>query len=492
MTSARAAQPRHFREVPRWDREADVVVVGLGAAGACAAIEAARAGASTLALERGWRGGGTSAESTGQIYLGGGTPLQKACGFEDDPEEMAKYLVASCGPGADEEKIRRFSEGSVEHYHWLGALGIAFEVGFVPYEESTMPRPGKGLTYTGSERAHPFREIARPAPRGHNVTRNGVASGELLMQHLLVGAAAAGAAVQTDARCETLVVGDDGRVAGVVARVAGGEQCVRARRGVVLASGGFVNDPEMLRRYAPDLLQTGRVIAAEGGDDGSGIRMGVGAGGAAVRMGAACIVLSFAYGNRDHIRGVLVNAQGQRYVNEDVYQSLHGEIALRRQGGQVWLVVDDSIYRPPEQDAYAYLGLRVAAVAETPEELGRELGLPEGSLGHTLAVYNAHAARGEDPLFHKERCWLRPLARPPYAAIDLRVGHGPYPVFTLGGLWTLPTGEVRDVDGEVVSGLFAAGRTASGIPAQGYNSGLSLADATWSGRLAGRTAAATG
>jgi 3-oxo-5alpha-steroid 4-dehydrogenase len=310
------------------------------------------------------------------------------------------------------------------------------------------------------------------------------------MQKLLAAVGAAGAAVQTDTRSESLVVDDLRRVVGVVASAGGRAQHLRARRGVVLASGGFVNNPEMLRRFAPDLLRTGRVIAAEGSDDGSGIRMGMGSGGAAVRMEAACIVLSFAYGNRDHIRGILVNAQGQRYVNEDVYQSLHGEIALRRQGGLVWLVVDDSIYRPPEQDPYPDLGLRVAAVAETPEELGRELGLPEGSLAHTLAVYNAHAARGEDPCFQKERCWLRPLARPPYAAIDLRVGHGPYPVFTLGGLWTRPTGEVRDADGEVVPGLFAAGRTASGIPAQGYNSGLSLADATWSGRLAGRAAAA--
>src|SRR5215468_12754733 len=119
MTTARAAQPRRLQEVPRWDLEADVVVVGLGAAGACAAIEAARAGASVQVLERGWRGGGTSAESTGQIYLGGGTPLQKACGFEDDPEEMAKYLMASCGPGADADKIRLYCERSVEHYHWI-------------------------------------------------------------------------------------------------------------------------------------------------------------------------------------------------------------------------------------------------------------------------------------------------------------------------------------------------------------------------------------
>ena len=130
-SNAKASAPLRAREVDRWDEEADVVVVGFGATGACAAIEAAEAGASVRVLERGWRGGGTSAESTAQLYLGGGTPLQTSNGFDDDPDEMHKYLVASCGPGADEAKIRVYCDRSVEHYHWLTGHGIPFEPGFV-------------------------------------------------------------------------------------------------------------------------------------------------------------------------------------------------------------------------------------------------------------------------------------------------------------------------------------------------------------------------
>ena len=107
----------------------------------------------------------------------------------------------------------------------------------------------------------------------------------------------------------------------------------------------------------------------------------------------------------------------------------------------------------------------------------------------TRAPGSEYAERGEDPYFHKESLWLQPLATPPYAALDLRVGHTFYAMFTLGGLHTRPGGEVMDADGEVVPGLFAAGRTASGIPAQGYNSGLSLGDCTFTGRLAGTSAA---
>ncbi|MEE2677802.1 MAG: FAD-dependent oxidoreductase [Myxococcota bacterium] len=487
--TTKAATPRRLREVDRFDLETDVAVIGFGSAGACAAIEAARAGARTLVLERGWRGGGTSAESTGQIYMGGGTPLQKACGFEDTPDEMYKYLVASCGPGADETKIRLYSDRSVEHYHWLTGHGVPFDMGFVDYQVSTMPEPGKSLSYTGSERAWPYREIAVPAPRGHTVQN---AAGELLMQLLMKAAEDAGAGVQTDTRTETLVVDDDGRVVGVVARVGDAEQLVRARHGVVITTGGFVHNEDMMRWYAPGLMRCGRTIAAEGGDDGAGIRMGIGAGGAAIRMDAACIVLGFAYGNRKNIRGILVNTRGQRYVNEDVYQSNHGEIALNKQDGQVYLIVDDSIYEPVptgmDEEIFTY---KVAAVGETGEELERELGMPEKSLSHTLAMYNENAARGEDPTHHKESCWLQPLDKPPLAAIDLRVEQAPYSLFTLGGLRTQPTGEVLDTDGAIVRGLWAAGRSASGIPAYGYNSGLSLADCTFSGRMAGQAAAGT-
>jgi succinate dehydrogenase/fumarate reductase flavoprotein subunit len=486
----RAAVRWREADVEKWDREAEVVVVGLGAAGACAAIEAAEAGAETLVLERGWRGGGTSAESTGQIYLGGGTPLQEACGFEDDPDDMFRYLVASCGPGADEAKIRLFADRSVEHYGWLTGHGIEFQEGFVPYEESTMPAADKSLTFTGSERAKPYCDLAKPAPRGHTVVQDGNPSGEKLMQVLIQSVADAGAEIQPNTDVRTLVVDDAGRVVGVVAEVGGDTQFVRARRGVVLTTGGFVRNEEMVARHAPELLRCGRPIAAETSDDGSGIRMGMAAGGEAVRMGAACIVLGFAYGNRNNIRGILVNGHGHRYTNEDVYQSNHGEIALLRQDGQVYLIVDDSIYQPnPEDPELGGTTYPLLAVGETIEELEAELSLPTGNLVHTVSAYNENAARGEDPAFGKEACWLQPLATPPFAAIDLRVGSGPYSVFTLGGMHTDASQQVLDSDGEHVAGLFAAGRTASGIPAQGYNSGLSLGDATFSGRVAGASAA---
>jgi succinate dehydrogenase/fumarate reductase flavoprotein subunit len=478
MTPA-PATARAAREVARWDDTADVVVVGLGCAGACASIEAARSGADVRVLERAGGGGGTSALSGGLLYLGGGTPVQEKCGFEDTPDNMFSYLMAACGPGPDEEKIRLFCERSVAHYHWLVELGLPFKASFHP-ESGGEPPTDDGLVYSGSENAWPFDRLARPAPRGHHPRTPGAAGG-LLMRTLLAGVEQSGARVRTGAHVVALFLEPDGRVAGVATRALGGEQTVRARRGVVLTAGGFVNDKAMLRRHAPLLARCKYRVGSEG-DDGSGIRLGLGAGAAAIRMDAGDVSLPF-YPPHSLMHGLLVNRHGQRFINEDAYFGRIGEFALLRQDGVAWLIVDDSFYAPPRA------GMPLAAAGDSVEELERELGMPEGALQATVGFYNEHAGRGKDPLFHKASRWLRPLAQPPFGAIDCTTDNALYAVFTLGGLLTRPSGEVLTPEGAMIPGLFAAGRTTSGVAAQGYSSGLSLADASFFGRLAGRRAA---
>lgn len=468
-------------EVGRFDEEADVVVVGLGAAGASAAIEAARAGASVLALERASGGGGTSAMSGGVLYLGGGTPIQKACGYEDSPEEMFRYLMASLGPAPEEAKVRVYCQESVAHYEWLADLDIPFKASFYG-GYSGEPPTDDGLVMSGSEDAWPFREIARPAPRGHCPRVPGAAGG-FLMQKLLAAVARAGVAVRTDQRATALVQDADGVVVGVCVRAAGAEQTIRARRGVVLAAGGFIQDREMVRTHAP-LLARCRFRVGAPGDDGSGIRMGLAAGGVAVHMEAGSISLPIVP-PKGVLRGILVNAQGQRFVNEDAYQGRLGEFALLRQDGRAWLVLDDATFARPD------VPREVAAVGETPDELERELGLPPGSLVATLALYNRFAAEGKDPLFHKGKDYLSPLIHPPYGALDCTADGSLYAAFTLGGLRTDVDGRVLAATGAPVPGLYAAGRTASGLSTGGYSSGISLGDGTFFGRRAGRRAAGT-
>jgi len=466
-------------DVARWGEEVDVLVVGLGAAGAAAALDAQRAGADTLVLERASGGGGTSAMSGGVLYLGGGTALQKACGFEDSPEEMYKYLMAACGESPDEAKMRLYCEGSVAHYEWLVAQGVPFKPVFY-HGVSGEPPTDDGLVWSGSERVHPFCEIATPAPRGH-VPQAPHQAGPLLMQKLVAAVEASAARVAADHRCVALVQEPDGTVVGAVAERFGEERAIRARRGVVLTTGGFINNPEMIAAHQPLVRRCNFRVGAEG-DDGSGIRLGVAAGGATIHMDAASISLPVTqpWGLK---RGVLVDAHGQRFINEDAYYGRLGEWALFHHDGRAWLVVDDAVFEKPEYPR------EIAAVGDTPAELERELGLPEGSLESTLALYNRHAERGEDPVFHKRADFVTPLVRPPFGAFDCTTEGSLYAAFTLGGLATDTDGRVLTPDAEPIPGLYAAGRATSGLSVGSYSSGLSLGDGTFFGRRAGRAAA---
>jgi succinate dehydrogenase/fumarate reductase flavoprotein subunit len=470
--------PCESGSVARWDREADVVVVGFGCAGSCAAIEAAELGADVLVLERASGGGGTAANSGGLIYLGGGTPVQRATGFEDDGEEMYKFLLAACGPGADADKVRAFCDGSLEHFYWLEAHGVPFKRTFYP-EPGKEPPTDDCLVYSGGEESWPFNEIARPAPRAHKPQAPG-AAGAFLMQKLLAAASRTAMKVLEDTRAERLVVDSDGVVVGVVARQAEGLRYLRARGGVVLTAGGFISNREMMRRYAPQLARANWRVGTDG-DDGSGIMMGMGAGADAIRMEAGSVSIPI-YPPKEMKKGVLVNAHGQRFINEDTYYGRIGQRALYEQDGRCWLIVDAETYMVNE------VGMQASVVEETFEELETKLGLPEGSLVSTMDLYNRHARRGTDPVFHKKAEMIVSLDKPPYGAIDCTLKGAVYAAFTLGGLRTLPSGEVLRPDGSVVEGLYAAGRTTSGVSAWGYASGVSLADGMLFGRRAAQSA----
>lgn len=474
---------------PAQDEAVDVLVVGFGIAGACAAISAAEAGASVLVVERASAPGGSSALSGGELYLGGGTTVQKACGFEDTPADMFAFLSAALGPHADEEKLRAYCDDSADHFRWLVDHGVDFQPSLYD-APAWMPPTTDGLMWLG-ENSWPFDTLAKPAPRGHRPPAPYFA-GRVLMDALVAAAEEAGVATVVDTRATSLVV-EDGRVAGVRVRQYGRERELRARRGVVLTTGGFVDDEEMLAAHVPALLGHGKV--SDGLDDGSGIRMAQEVGAATRRMHAHEVALTVLPALA--ARGILVNAHGQRFVNEDTYPGTISHAAVRHQPAPYWVVVDEAgLEDVPEGDLW---GVRPTHAAETLAELEQDLGMPAGSLEDTVAAYNRYAARGEDPWFHKAARWLRPL-QPPYAAIDVAAGFHPgdresgaagtgVAGFTLGGLHTTPDGAVLSLAGSPVPGLFAAGRTTAGIHGDGYISGTSLGDGSYFGRRAGHSAA---
>lgn len=487
MSREQPAQPVDHRTISDYDHETDVLVIGYGCAGAAAALEARSRGAEVTILERASGAGGSSALSGGEIYLGGGTAVQAACGFTDTAEDMEAYLLAALGPQADADKVRLYCRGSVEHFEWLVRQGVPFKPTFWD-SPSWVPPTDDGLMWLG-ENAWPFTVAAKPAPRGHRVTAEGF-GGKVLMDRLTGAVENAGARVRTDTHAAQLIM-DGTAVVGVSARCFGKTVTFRARQGVILTTGGFADNTQMVAQHAPQLVGWG--VTSDGGDDGHGIRMGQAAGAGVQRMATAQVGISLVPGLA--VRGMLVNAVGQRFINEDQYPGLLGQAALFRQDMQVWIILDEKAFEEvPEEERW---GVLPHFAAETPEELEREIGMPDGALTAALGEYNRHAARGEDPYFHKDKRWLRTLEAP-FAAIDVSRGmsspdlgasRGGAKIFTLGGLKTGNDGEVLNVSGAPIPGLYAAGRATSGLHGQGYISGTSLGDGTFFGRRAGAAAA---
>ena len=469
----------------RFDETIDVVVVGLGVAGASAVVGASQAGADVLAVERSGGPGGTSAHSGGLLYLGGGTALQRACGFQDSPENMAAFLRAALGPGVDDDRVDAYCDGSPEHFDWLVSIGVPFRAAFCdePNRESI---DDAGLLFSGGEDSYPFDELSVPVPRGHKPKCVDSAGG-FLMERLGAAVSTSGARVVADAGAEALVV-DSGEVVGLLVKSDDGPRAIRARGGVVLATGGFIHNETMVAEYCP-LAHVPDPAWRIGtpNDDGRGIRIGVGAGAVTTRLDTFECALPLGPPHR-LARGILVNRDGERFINEDTYTGRIGNHALSDHDGFVYMITDDVIHEPN------LIGLRIGYAAATPEELAADLEVPPDALARTVREYNEAAARGDDPAFHKRVPFLQPIGVPPASgigAIDLRVDHGAiYATFTLGGLVTDPDGAALDSVGRRITGLYAVGRTAASLAAHHYASGISLGDGSFFGRRAGRHAAA--
>ncbi|HEX3922054.1 MAG TPA: FAD-binding protein, partial [Streptosporangiaceae bacterium] len=360
------------------DLEADVVIVGFGAAGACAALEAAASGADVLILDR-FTGGGATALSGGIVYAGGGTPQQREAGVPDSVDAMVRYLSLEVADSVSPATLREFCAGSADMITWLGRHGVPFEGSLCP-EKTSYPTNRHYLYYSGSELS--FAGRAEPAPRGHRAVGKGT-SGKVLYAALAAAVRSAGVRVVPQTRVTALVTDDGGRVTGVECRsmrgapglaraahralsrlgrkpylYAGGlgrrfyqpvtwlerryarPLQVHARRGVVLAAGGFVANRAMMREHAPAFR--GGLALGTPGDDGSGIALGVTAGGA-TRFLDRVSCWRFITPPVSFLRGVLVDRAGQRVCDESRYGAAIGEAMVRDHDRRAWLLLDQPL-----------------------------------------------------------------------------------------------------------------------------------------------------
>lgn len=471
--------------VLHWNDTADVVIVGYGIAGACAALEAHREGSDVLVVERASAGGGASAVSSGIFYLGGGTPVQQAAGYDDSPDEMYKFLISITG-APDAHLVRLFCDNSVEHFNWLEMHGVQFERSYYA-GKSVFLNTTECLMSTGSEKVWPYRDIARPAPRGHKVARAGDDAGSQAMEALLASCARSNIRATYDTQVTGLVMAKDGRVVGVRARKAGVDVYLQGTRGVILTTGGFNMNREMLEEYLPEMTGNSEPLGIPY-NDGAGVKLGVSAGAAVQSMNGVIATASF-YPPAQLIKGILVNARGERFVAEDSYHGRTAAHIIAQPEYKAYLILDAEIFAYPELTDYSHHSL--VDGWETVEEMEAGLKLPEGSLTRTMEEYNRHAAEGSDPFFFKHTEWLKPLDVGPYAAFDVSFNKSTYLYITLGGLKINVDGEVLSEKGVPIPGLYAAGACTSMISQGGkdYASGLSLGPGSFFGRCAGRCAA---
>ncbi|WP_458237594.1 FAD-dependent oxidoreductase, partial [Pseudomonas sp. P5_A2_2] len=294
-----------------WDDRCDLLIVGFGGAGACAAIEASARGLSVLALDR-FEGGGATALSGGVVYAGGGTPYQCQAGYEDTSEAMFNYLRQEVGDAVSAETLRDFCEGSREQLAWLERQGAAFEAS-VPPHKTSYPSDQYYLYYSGNEAVPAYAASAKPAPRGHRTKGPGM-SGASLFAPLKASALRHGARLHSQCEVRRLVLNLDDKVIGVEAwqlpsgsraakqharlsrwaaaihmyapaladrlrarqrhieQTSAIRQLIRAEQAVLMSSGGFIFNRDLVRQHAPQYL-AGLPLGATG-CNGSGIALG--------------------------------------------------------------------------------------------------------------------------------------------------------------------------------------------------------------------------
>jgi 3-oxo-5alpha-steroid 4-dehydrogenase len=272
---------------------------------------------------------------------------------------------------------------------------------------------------------------------------------------------------------------------------------------VVLAAGGFIFNRDMLRRHAP----THVLVSPLGteGDDGSGIALGVSAGGATAHLNQVT-AWRFLSPPSALVEGIAVGVNGTRIANEDLYGATHAEVMIRHFGGKGFLITDSQIWRRARSQLLSHTQLfqratmaPVFAVAHrkaaTLAALAEKLGVSETGLIDSVTAYNEAIAAGREDPMHKAADLCTPILQPPFYGVDISLKSSPadfVPGLTLGGLTVdTATGQVCTATGARVDGLYAAGRTAVGVCSKSYVSGLSLADCVFSGRRAGQHAAQT-
>ena len=479
-------------------QQVDVVVVGAGGAGIAAALTAAQAGAKVLVFEKQATIGGTTRFAEGMFAVE--SEIQRADYVALTRDEAFKMIMDYSHWRANARLVRAFVDESSGTIDWLQGLGVEF-VGVKPMWPD-QPRVWHVLK-------GPMHTRARP-----------------MLKAMLAAAEALGVEVHLKTRVTSLVR-EDGVVRGVVAQARGGASREVRARSVVIASGGYSNDKELIKQFTGLDLGENVFPISNMGKDGDGIRMAWEAGAAEEGMGVLQLTgggpvgpgYDSALGSElawiSCFPGLWVNAEGDRFVDESTsYNFPHLANAIARQPGAfAFALFDDAQERDIAERGVDFsmgmflpVGTRLEHVGEMVEgardrgnpnvfavdsvtQLATSLGVDEGRLQRTLDEYNDCCDRGRDETFAKDAKHLFPVRGPRLYAIRCSLGF----LSTLGGIKVDEGLRAIGGDGAVIPGLYSAGVDAGGLYGDSYDlcaAGSTLGFALTSGRIAGRNAVA--
>ena len=487
--------------------DADVVVVGAGGAGMTAAITAAAEGKSVVILESQSMVGGNSVRATGGMNAGK-TVYQDENEFGESAG-VEKTLKTAAEKYADNETITALAKTVSEQWAAYQANPTGYFDSVELMELDTMIG-GKGINDPAlvetlcSNSADAIDWLDEHGITLHNVSSFGGASvkrihrpvnaegktvsvGSYMIPLLQENCEKAGVKMMLDTTATEILTDANGAAVGVKATGASGETVTVNAKAVVLASGGFGANLDMVVKYKPELK--GFMTTNAPGIQGQGIEMAQAIGAATVDMDQIqihpTVEANTAALITEGLRGdgaVLINAEGKRFIDEVGTRDVVSAAEIAQTGSYSWLVVDQSMV-DASSVIQGYIKKGFTVTGETYEELGKAMGVDEAAFAETMKTWNGYVEAKNDPDFGRTS-FANPLDTAPYYAIKVTAGVH----HTMGGLTINTNTEVLKEDGTVIPGLFAAGEVTGGVHGANRLGGNAVADFTVFGRIAGKAA----
>ncbi|MBT6119417.1 MAG: FAD-dependent oxidoreductase [Rhodospirillaceae bacterium] len=556
------------------DRETDVLVVGSGAGGLTAAVAASALGLDVLVVEKAPVLGGTTALSEGMIWIPNNAQ-ERARGIADSAEAALDYIARAAGNAFERERAARYIEAALEMLDFMtehsearfilaagscdyhpdlpGASTGGRALDPTPYDGrrlgadfSRLRRPLAttqifgGMSISGTELGHyfkVFRSAASTALVARRLARYGwdrlcgrprgtlIGNGNALVGRLLASLKARDVPVWESAPVRRLLI-ERGRITGAEIEAGGRSVAIRARRGVILACGGFTASDEMKRRHYPHVRDgKNHTRLAPETNTGDGAHLAEAAGGrlnTSLAQPAAWAPVSLVpqkngdtvpyphFIDRNKPGFVIVDRHGRRFVNESnsyhlIVQAMV-EACRPDETVEAWIVADRPAIRrygigvvPPWPGRTGpHLRNGYLKVGATLEGLARSCGIDPAGLADTLARFNANATEGKDPEYlrgrnaynlangdpnHRPNPALGPIATPPFHAVRIVPGD----LGTFYGLDTTPDAQVLNGAGEAIPGLYAVGNDMASVMGGAYiGAGITIGAAMTFGYVAAR------